>query len=234
MLVVFAFAASTPTRAQEIPVGVVQQATRAALKQVPVSEGATVFSGEELSTDTGGVLAVSVGTTGFRLLESSRVFFYRGASGPLAELTQGTLVFRKEAGGQSLTIVASDVRIVSKGDAPATGQVILVSPCEIRVTTVSGQLDVTSGTETKAISDKETYSVKPHDAVTPMRAGVSPDDPGYHQAHTHKACEERHDKNWGGLPKSPSTSSFLKLAGAGAIIATIILIHQADESPSHP
>jgi hypothetical protein len=36
------------------------------------------------------------------------------------------------------------------------------------------------------------------------------------------------------MPKSPSTSSFLKLVGAGAIIANIILIHQAEESPSHP
>jgi hypothetical protein len=85
MLVVFALAASAPTRGQGVPVGVVQQATRAALKQAPVGEGATAFSGEELSTDTGGVLAVAVGTTGFRLLESSRAFYYRGAWGPLAD-----------------------------------------------------------------------------------------------------------------------------------------------------
>jgi hypothetical protein len=48
-----------------------------------------------------------------------------------------------------------------------------------------------------------------------MRAGVSPDDPGYHQAHTHEACAERRDKRWG-TPKSPSSSFFRKLVGAGA------------------
>jgi hypothetical protein len=51
--------------------------------------------------------------------------------GAACRLTQGTLVFRKDAGGQNLTIVASDVRIVSKGDAPVTGQIIIVSRCEI-------------------------------------------------------------------------------------------------------
>jgi len=231
---VFALAVSASLRAQEAPVGVVQQATRASLKQAPVSEGATVYSGEELSTDTGGVLAVSVGASGFRLLESSRAFFYRGASRPIAELSQGTLVFRTEGNGQKLTIVASDVRIVSKGDAAVTGQILIVSPCEIRVTTVSGQLDVTSGKETKTITDKETYSVMPHDAVSPVRAGVSPDDPGYHESHSHKGCEERSNKKLGAAPKLASSSSFLKLAGAGAIVATIILLHHADESPSHP
>jgi hypothetical protein len=237
MLVVFALAVSALSRAQEVPLGVVQQASHASLKQRPVSDGATVFSGEELSTDVGGVLAVSVGGTGVRLLESSRAFIYRGASGPIAELIQGTLVFRKEASGQSLTVVASDVRIVSRGDGPVTAQVLLVSPCEIRVSTVAGQLDVTSGKETKTIVEKETYSVVPHDSVIPVRAvraGVSPDQPGYHQSHSHKVCEERRNKNWAGTPKSPSTSSFLKLAGAGAIIATIVLILRSEESPSHP
>lgn len=213
----------------------VQQASHASLKQRPVSDGATVFSGEELSTDIGGVLAVSVGGTGVRLLESSRAFIYRGASGPIAELSHGTLVFRKEASGPNLTIVVSDVRILSRGDGPVTGQVLLVSPCEIRVTTVAGQLDVTSGKETKTIAEKETYSVVPHDSVIPVRAGVSPDQPGYHESHSHKLCEERRNKNWAGTPKSPLNSPFLKLAGAGAIIATtIILIHGHDESPSHP
>src|SRR5262249_8737288 len=141
----------------------------------------------------------------------------------------------KDASGQNLTIVASDVRIVSKGDGPVTGQVIIVSACEIRVTTVVGQVDVTSGQETKTVTEKETYSVTPHDAVTPVRAGVSPDDPGYHESHTHKGCEVRHEsKRWGGTPRPPSTSAFLKLAGAGAIVATIILIHHATESPSAP
>jgi hypothetical protein len=36
------------------------------------------------------------------------------------------------------------------------------------------------------------------------------------------------------MPKSRSTGSFLKLVGAGAIIATIISIHQAEESPVIP
>src|SRR4029077_2295086 len=121
-----ALAVSVSLQAQDAPLGVVQQASAAHVRQAPVSEGATLYPGEELSTDVGGVLAVSIGGAGFRLLESGRVFFYAGSGGPVGEWRSGTFPFRKEAGNNNVTIVASDVKIASKGEEPATGQVMIV------------------------------------------------------------------------------------------------------------
>jgi hypothetical protein len=228
---------SALAQAQEVPVGVVQQASMAHVRQAAVSQGATVYAGEELNTDVGGLLAVTVGGTGFRLLESSRAFFYQGAGGPVVELRSGTMTFRKEGGSTNIMIVASDVKIVSKGDGPATGQVMMAAPCEIRVTSVVGQLDVTSGSEMRTLGERETYSVTPENAVIEARSVVSPDDPGYHQSHEHKACQQRQDhKPWGGTPVGSGSSHFLKWAAIGAAAVAGILLWPKghDESPSKP
>jgi hypothetical protein len=234
-----ALGVSALAQAQEVPLGVVQQASMAHVRQAAVSQGATIYAGEELSTDVGGLLAVTVGGTGFRLLESSRAFFYQGAGGPVVELRSGTLTFGKEGGSTNVTIVASDVKIVSKGDGPATGQVMMASPCEIRVTSVVGQLDVTSGAEMRTLGERETYSVTPENAVIEVRSVVSPDDPGYHQSHEHKACQQQQNrKPFGSAPVGSGSSHFLKLAGIGAAVVAGILLwpkgHGNDVSPSSP
>jgi hypothetical protein len=236
-ILIAALVVSAMSRAQEPPLGVVQQANRAHVGQSDITEGATVFTAEELSTDAGGVLAVSIDGAGFRLLESSRVFFYHGANGPIAELRAGTLAFRKEAGGGKVTIVASDVRVVSKDEGPVTGQVMIASPCEIRVTSVVGQLDVTSGQETRTVGERESYSVTPEVSVFDARSPVSPDDSGYHQSHSHRSCAaERPTRKFGGPPLPSGSSHFLKIAliagGVGAIIALLPKGHS--ESPSVP
>jgi hypothetical protein len=231
-------AVSASLQAQDAPLGVVQQATAAHVRQAAVSQGATIYPGEELSTDVSGVLAVSIGGAGFRLLESSRAFFYSGSNGPVGELRGGTLTFRKEAGNSNITIVASDVKIVSTGEGAATGQVMIVSACEIRVTTVVGQVQVTSGSETRVLNERETYSVTPDVSVIDIRSSLSPEDPGYHQSHTHKSCTvDRSNKKWGGPPVGSGSSHFLKLAAiGGAVVAGVLLWPKGhnDVSPSTP
>jgi hypothetical protein len=229
---VLSLALATPSRAQEAPLGVVQQANRAHVQQSAVSEGATVYPGEELTTESGGSLQLRIGTSRFGLLENGRASFYPGARGSIAELRDGTLTFRKEAEGAGMEIVASDVRVVPKGDGAVTGQVTIVGPCNITVTSVTGQLDVTSGTETKTVNEKESYAVVPEVSVTAAKAFVSPEDPTYHQSHNHQAC--RPARKWGGSPISPGASHFFYLAAGGAAIATIIGIWKASESPDHP
>src|SRR4029077_2024715 len=125
------------------------------------------------------------------------------------------------------------------GDGPATGQVMMAAPCEIRVTSVVGQLDVSSGTEMRTLGERETYSVTPENAVIAARSVVSPDDPGYHQSHEHKACQQQQDhKPWGGTPVGSGWSHFLKWAAIGAAAVAGILLwpkgHGNDESPSSP
>jgi len=235
VLLVAALALSAVSRAQDPSLGVVQQAVRAQVKQSPVSDGATIYAGEELSTDTGGLLVLSVSAAGFQLHESSRAFFYRSPKGPLAELRNGGITYRKDAGTDNITIVASDVRIVSKGDGVATGQVVIVSPCEVRVTTVTGQLDVASGKETRTVEENKSYSVIPESSVFDVRKNLSPDDDDYHKFHSHKTCAAMPPKSLEGVPKGDfSPGHFLLRVGPPVGVITGIIIWKAIESPSNP
>jgi hypothetical protein len=69
----------------------------------------------------------------FSLAANSRAHFYSGEKGSVAELANGTLTFRRDAGTEGIEVVASDVRIVR------TGLVTVFSPCKINVTSVAGR-----------------------------------------------------------------------------------------------
>jgi hypothetical protein len=63
------------------------------------------------------------------------------------------------------------------------------------VTSVAGEIVVTSGTETRTVAEKETYSVIPEMSVPAVRTYISPNDPTYHQLHALKACALGKDPN---------------------------------------
>jgi hypothetical protein len=149
-----------------------------------------------------------------------------GASkGSVAELTMGTLTFRRD-NADSVEVVASDVRIVPEGDSPATGQVTIFSPCKISVTAITGDLRVSAGTEIHTVAEKESFEVLPQQAVIAVASFISPDNPAYHQSHTHKTCTTPR--------QSKGNSQFAKIgiiagaAGAGAAI--LLLAHGGSKS----
>ena len=225
--------------AQNATLGIVQQANRAHLGQAALTEGTTVYAGEQLSTEAGGMLEIQVAGVHYGLPESSQVSFYPRGKGSIGEVTSGTLTFKRDAGGTDLEAVASDVRIVADGDGPVMGQVTIVSACKITVTSFLGQLNVSAGTETHTVKEKESYSVIPEVSVFDVRAHVSPDDSGYHESHSHKACAVR-NRSHGAGPLSAGQTRFALIAGGAAAGLLAILVsgggrsHSAQESPSIP
>jgi len=232
VLTSLAFAPASP--AQDAPLGVVLQANLAHIRQSALSQGASVFPGEEVSTDVGGEADLRIANSRYSLAASSQGRFYAAGGGSIAELGNGTLTFRRE-GNEGIEVVASDVRIVPKGDGPTIGQVTIFSPCRISVTSLTGELVVTAGGETHVIAEKESYSVLPEQSVVAVQNFVSPDDPAYHQSHTHKACV---------MPKQASNSGrFMKIgiaAGAAGAAAILLISHGGShsggnsESPDRP
>jgi hypothetical protein len=204
--------------AQDTPLGVVLQANLAHVRQSALTEGASIFAGEEISTDVGGSSDIRIANSRFGLAANSQGRFYPAhARGSVAELNSGTLTFRRD-NADTIEIVASDVRIVPQGDAPATGQVTIFSPCKISVTALTGELQVTAGAETHIVAEKESYEVLPQQSVIAAANFVSPDDPAYHQSHTHKTCTTPR--------QSKGMSQFAKIgivAGAGAAAAVLFL-----------
>lgn len=225
-----AFAPLSP--AQDTPLGVVLQANLAHVRQSALTEGASIFAGEEISTDVGGSADIRIGDSRFSLAASSQGRFYPAhagaAKGSVAELSIGTLTFRRD-NADSVEVVTSDVRIAPQGDAPATGQVTIFSPCKISVTAITGDLTVIAGAETHNVAEKESFEVLPQQSVISVANFVSPDDPAYHQSHTHKACTTPRQSN--------GTSQFTKIGiiagAAGAAAAVLLLAHGGSKSGSN-
>ena len=223
-----AFAPLSP--AQDTPLGVVLQANLAHVRQSSLTEGASIFAGEEISTDVGGSSDIRIANSRYSLAASSQGRFYptHSGKGSVAELSIGTLTFRRD-NAESVEVVASDVRIAPQGDAPATGQVTIFSPCKISVTAITGDLTVIAGAETHNVAEKESYEVLPQQSVISVANFLSPDDPLYHQSHTHKACTTPRQSN--------GTSQFTKIGiiagAAGAAAAVLLLAHGGSKSGSN-
>jgi hypothetical protein len=220
--------------AADAPLGVVLQANLAHVKESAITEGATVYPGDELSTDAGGSLDLRIVNSRFGLAANSRAHFYSGQSGSIAELTNGTLTFRREVGTDAIEVVASDVRIVPKGEGSVTGLVTIFSPCKITVTSVAGEIEVRSATETHTVSEKETYSVVPDVSVLAVRTYISPGDPNYHQSHVHKTCVLSDAPNNAG--RFRKVALFAGGGGAAVLVGSKFLTssHPTAESPYKP
>ncbi len=227
-------ACQAPLPAADAPLGVVLQANLAHVKDSAITEGATVYPGDDLSTDVGGSLDLRIANSRFDLAANSRAHFYAGEKGSVVELTSGTLTFRRDAGTDGIEVVASDVRIVPKGEGIVTGLVTIYSPCKIAVTSIAGEIEVRSGTETRIVAEKETYAVIPEVSVSAVQTYISPDDPNYHQSHVHKACA------LGNNPHNPGRFQKIALAaglgGAAILVGSKLLTtsHSGAESPWKP
>jgi hypothetical protein len=213
------------SRAQDTPLGVVLQANLAHVRQSSLSEGASIFAGEPISTDVSGSADIRIASSRYSLAASSSSRFYptHGGKGSVVELSMGTLTFRRD-NSDALEIVASDVRIEPQGDAPAIGQITIFSPCRITVTTITGELRVTAGTESHIVAEKESYEVIPQQSVISAANFVSPDDPLYHQSHTHKACTTTPRQSNG--PSQFTKIGIIAGAAGGGVIA-LLLMHQS-------
>jgi hypothetical protein len=206
----------------------VLQADLAHVRQSSLTEGASIFAGEEISTDVGGSADIRIANSRYSLAASSLGRFYpaHAGKGSVAELSNGTLTFRRD-NADGIEVVASDIRIAPQGDAAATGQVTIFSPCKISVTAITGDLKVIAGAETHNVAEKESYEVLPQQSVISVANFVSPDDPAYHQSHTHKACTTPRQSN--------GMSQFTKIgiiAGAAGGAAAILLLAHGSKSGS--
>ena len=144
------------------------------------------------------------------------------------------------APGDALIIYALDSRLVPEAATGATGQITIVSRCELRATSQTHTLNVTSGKETKAIEETKTYSVRSdfgieyHDSWKPVPSNYPEFDPNsaYHRSHSHSACglAQGHPTQ----PPAPGSSHFA--AGAAIVGAAVVclVLCRGFESPDRP
>ena len=194
----------------------VVEANRVHLNSGAVSEGATVYDGDQFSTEAGGILRLRGDSTMVDLAEESVMVLRsraNGVQGTEAELSKGTVVFRA-ARAAALEITALEARVCPITDARTIAQLSVAGPKELRIYARRGPLQFSYRGEMATIAEGAAYRV----ILDPPE-----DDPNKKEAR--KASRKR--------------KAFLFLAiGGGAAAAAVILYenheHKRMESPDRP
>jgi len=226
---------------QEPSAGVVILANHGQLGGVNVSSGASVFSGDLLQTDEEGQIQIQAGRTKLVLQPSSALRLFRVGGHAVVELERGTMNYSTPGTGEELVIFGLDVRLVPTHGTATAGQVTVVSRCEVRATSQTGTLEVTSGKETKTIEETKSYSVTSdfgveyHDSWKPIPDEYPDFDPKsrYHRSHSHGPCGLAADQP--SKPPTPALGGHFKLAAAivgGGVIC--LALCRDFESPDRP
>ena len=212
--------------------GLVAKSVSAHIGDAAVSEGATVYSGDYLSTEDAGSMLIRVGPLSLELQGSSAVHIYRAPYGAIVELNRGTVVYTTPGTRENIVIVASDVRVTPVLSLADLGRVSMDDPCEITVYSQRGQVNVQVGSESHLIGEAKAYRVHAVNELS-YREYVSPDASDYHRYHEHRPCAPVQMAK-GKPPIAPGQSRFLYVTAGVTAIATVWAVDEALESPNRP
>jgi hypothetical protein len=213
--------------------GVVLDTAMAHVGESHLTNGSSLYSGDVVSTESEGHVQLRIRQTRFELIGQSDAAFFPGANGAVAELRRGTMVVALNSPSESFEVFASDIRIVAKKDRPVLAEITLNSTCDVQIKVVHGNLEATTGKETKTLEEGHAYDVTPEFSVNDSRnPAVSPDASEYHRGHQHSTCALAAKS--GPRPAHAGSSHFVELIGIGTGVITILALQEALESPDRP
>jgi hypothetical protein len=150
-----------PQPANPISLGVVIHADRAHVGEAVASEGSTIYEGDRLSTDSGGLMRIDSPALRLQLDAQSTVTLRRAATPQadiMAELASGTLVF-SAARDSNVLIVADDAMIRPIPNAPVVAHVRVVNLRELRIYAQRGALEFSYHGDSQTIPEGAAYRV---------------------------------------------------------------------------
>jgi hypothetical protein len=189
--------------------GTVVFANRASLGDATASVGATVFSGDRLSTDPVGSIQIRAGSARLLLASSSSATLAQEDNNHYAMLTAGTATF-STANSKAFALHFGSATIRPNTDQPTIGKVTILSAKELIVQSVRGSLQIAVEDDVREIPEKAAY-----------RVVLDPDPQGPRGAGT---------KGIGGPPIKAAKSKFVWYAVAVTAVVSVWVIHEACES----
>src|SRR5258708_869964 len=147
--------------AKVVPLGMVTHAERAHVGEAAASVGSTIYDGDRLSTEAGGVLRISGPYLTLQLDAQSILTLWRPASkeGSVeADLACGTLVLSAARNG-SVSVVADDALIRPAASAATLAHIRVVNPKELRIYAQRGALEFSYHGESKVVAEGAAYRV---------------------------------------------------------------------------
>lgn len=196
--------------------GTVVFADRAQVGTIAVSAGATVFSGDRLSTGQPGSVQIRGGAA--RLLLASRSIATLGQDGdsPAATLTGGMATF-STANSKAFVLHVASAVIRPNTDQPTIGKVTVLGPKELIVQSTRGSLSIAVEDDVREIPEGVAYRV----VLDPN----APEPQGPRGAGT---------KGIGGPPIRAAKSKFIWYVVAASAAVSIYVAHEIFESEDRP
>ncbi len=138
--------------------GTVMLAQRAHVGTALATAGATVFVGDEISTEPFGNIQIRVGAARLMLRASSSATFGDLNGTPSATLLGGTAIF-STARANAFAVRAATAEIRPQNDGPTIAQVSIVNSKQLIVRSTHGALSITVEGETQIIPEATAYRV---------------------------------------------------------------------------
>jgi hypothetical protein len=204
--------------ANDKPLGLVTQAQEAQIGTAVVAIGTTVYPGDTVATDTGGILRLKVGGSQVYLLASSAATLSQNAQMVHALVARGTVGFSSN-GTDQVGLEIPEGIVSAAGGQPAYGQVTLTGPREVVISAYRGTLVLDNDGELHTIPAGKSYRVTMdlEPATQPVQdaAGVGGNN------HDIVAPKHRH-----------LAFDLITLAVAGVVSG--IIFYEVTQSPSKP
>lgn len=196
--------------------GTVVYADRAHVGAAQTSVGATVFSGDRLSTEQSGSVQVRAGAARLLLSGASIATLSQEDANPAATLTLGSATF-STANSNAFALHVATAVIRPNTNQPTIGQVTVLNPKELIVKSTRGSLSIAVEDDVREIPEGSAYRI----VLDPNAA----DPQGPRGAGT---------KGYGGSPIKAAKSRFIWFAIAATAVVTVFAFQEVFESPARP
>ena len=159
--------------ADEKPLGLVTQAENAHIGSAKVSIGTTIFPGDTIATEAGGALRLNFGSSQLYLLSASSATLSQSASATMvhAVVGRGTVGF-SSTGTDHIELEIPQGILRAANSQPAYGQVTIVGPLEVVISTYRGTLSLDHDGEVRDIPAGRSYRVTME--LEPAAAAAAP------------------------------------------------------------
>jgi hypothetical protein len=197
--------------------GTVVYADRARVGAAAASVGATVFSGDRLSTEQSGTVQVRAGAARLLLSGASMATLERDDANPCATLTLGSATF-STANSKAFSLHVASATIRPNTDQPTIGRVTVLGPKEIVVQSTRGSLIVAVEDDVRVVLEGTAYRI-----VLDSNAAAEPQGP-----------RGAGTKGTGGPPIKAARSKFIWYAVGVMGVVTYFALTEAVESAARP
>jgi hypothetical protein len=198
------------------PLGLVIQAREALLENSNLAVGTTVYPGDTVQTEQGGTLRLKFGATQVYLLSSSTATFSERESIIRATVGRGTVGFSADASSAVELAIPQGILRAANGQA-AYGQVSIIGPQEVVITSYRGSLVLDNAGELHTIPAGKSYRV-----TMDLEPAAQPAPPA-----------PRRDDS--GVVPTKRRKLYFELLVLGAVaIGTGVIWYEVTQSPSLP